>query len=70
MYVGTYNQPLWKRDAVAEYNQCHIKGALLFDIREVADKSSQFPVMLPSPEQFADQVGKVRINMTVDSTSQ
>ena len=37
-----------------------IDGAVFFDIDEVSDKSSQFPHMLPSSEQFSSQVGQVR----------
>lgn len=50
---------MWKRDADQEYLQQHIEGAGRFDIRVVADKSSPLPLMLPSAEQFAEQVGKV-----------
>ena len=37
-----------------------IDGAVFFDIDDVCDKSSPFSHMLPSPEQFSEQVGQVR----------
>lgn len=47
------------RSARQEYLRERIDGAVFFDIDEVADKTSSFPHMLPSPEQFADHIGKV-----------
>ena len=46
-----------KRDAEAEFLAGHIPGAQRFDIDAVSDKSNPLPHMLPSPEQFAGQVG-------------
>lgn len=59
MYTGTWNQPAWKRDAQQEYLDKHIEGALRFNISEISDKKSSAPLMLPLPEQFEEQVGKV-----------
>jgi len=53
--------PAQNRDAKAEYRQAHIPGSLFFDIDEIADHSTKLPHMLPSPEQFADAVGKLGI---------
>ncbi len=36
-----------------------IEGAVFFDIDEIADESTPLPAMLPSPQQFSEQVGKV-----------
>jgi len=49
------------RSARQEYLRERIDGAVFFDIDEVADKTSSFPHMLPSPEQFADHVGKLGV---------
>lgn len=46
-----------KRDADAEFLAGHIPGAQRFNIDAISDKSNPLPHMLPSPEQFAAQVG-------------
>ena len=48
------------RNARQEYLKERINGAMFFDIDEVSDKNSSLPHMLPSPEQFAEHVGKVQ----------
>ncbi|MFZ4700053.1 MAG: 3-mercaptopyruvate sulfurtransferase, partial [Candidatus Methylumidiphilus sp.] len=53
--------PNQNRNAKAEYNQAHIPGALFFDIDKIADHSTNLPHMLPSPEEFAEAVGKLGI---------
>ena len=58
--AGTFVLPPWKRDADKEYLEGHIEGAIRFDIDKVADMTSPFPHMLPTADQFAEQVGKVR----------
>jgi thiosulfate/3-mercaptopyruvate sulfurtransferase len=50
-----------KRDADAEFLAGHIPGAQRFDIDAISDKSNPLPHMLPSPEQFASQVGALGI---------
>ncbi len=47
------------RDANAEYAECHIPGAVFFDIDEIADTASPLPHMLPSPEKFSSRVRKL-----------
>ena len=47
------------RNARQEYLKERIDGAVFFDIDEICDKSSPFSHMLPSPEQFSQQVGQV-----------
>jgi thiosulfate/3-mercaptopyruvate sulfurtransferase len=56
-----------KRDADAEYLAGHIPGAQRFDIDAISDHSNPLPHMLPSPEQFAKQVGALGVGdgMTV-----
>ncbi len=51
---------MWKRDAEQEYKDAHIEGAVRFDIAVVADKEKKQPLMLPPPNQFAEQVGQVQ----------
>jgi thiosulfate/3-mercaptopyruvate sulfurtransferase len=50
-----------KRDADAEFLAGHIPGAQRFDIDAISDKSNPLPHMLPSPEQFAHQVGALGV---------
>jgi len=59
---GSFYLPAMKRDAAAEYLTGHIPGAVRFDIDEIADKSIPLPHMLPSPEQFAQAVGRLGIS--------
>jgi thiosulfate/3-mercaptopyruvate sulfurtransferase len=58
---GSYYLPAMQRDAAAEYVSAHIPGAVLFEIDKIADRSTDLPHMLPSPEQFAQQVGELGI---------
>ena len=50
-----------KRDAEAEFLAGHIPGAQRFNIDAISDKSNPLPHMLPSPEQFAQQVGALGV---------
>jgi thiosulfate/3-mercaptopyruvate sulfurtransferase len=58
---GSFFLPAQNRDAQAEYAQAHIPGAVFFDIDAVADHASPLPHMLPSPDGFAEAVGKLGI---------
>ena len=58
---GSMHLPTSGRNARAEYEQAHIPGALYFDIDEISDKTNPLPHMLPLPEQFAAQVGRLGI---------
>jgi thiosulfate/3-mercaptopyruvate sulfurtransferase len=64
---GSYFLPAAKRDARAEYRAAHIPGAVFFDIDEIADHGSDLPHMLPTPQAFADAVGRLGIgnDMTI-----
>ncbi|MGE0096000.1 MAG: 3-mercaptopyruvate sulfurtransferase [Alphaproteobacteria bacterium] len=53
--------PQQKRDAKAEYVAQHVPGAVYFDIDLISDSSIPLPHMLPSPEQFARQMGELGI---------
>ncbi|MGE0735875.1 MAG: sulfurtransferase [Alphaproteobacteria bacterium] len=54
---ATWYLPTDKKDPTAEFLQAHIPGAARFDISEICDAAQKAPHMLPSPEQFARQVG-------------
>ena len=57
---GSWYLPGQNRDAKAEYLAAHIPGAVHFDIEEISDRSSPLPHMMPTPEQFAHQMGELR----------
>src|SRR5437764_11780355 len=50
-----------RRDAQAEFLADHIQGAQRFDVDEISDHTNPLPHMLPSPEQFAKQVGELGV---------
>jgi thiosulfate/3-mercaptopyruvate sulfurtransferase len=58
---GTFFLSVQNRNAEEEYHDCHITGAVRFDIDEVCDKNAGLPHMLPTPERFAELVGKMGI---------
>lgn len=58
---ATWFLPAEGRDAAAEFAAGHIPGAVFFDINAIADQSSSLPTMLPSPEQFAAQIGALGV---------
>ena len=58
---ATWHLPNVSRDAHAEYLAERIPGAVFFDIDEIADTSSPYPHMLPSPEKFASRMRKMGI---------
>ena len=48
--------PTSGRSPAAEYAAGHIPGALFFDLDAVSDRSSPLPHMLPSSEDFSEQM--------------
>lgn len=56
---ATWYLPAQGKDARAEYEACHIPGAVFFDIDAIADRASELPHMLPAPEQFSAAVRKL-----------
>ena len=56
---ATYFMPGSGRNPRAEYEACHIPGAVFFDIDEVADSDNPLPHMLPPPEKFTARVRKL-----------
>lgn len=59
---ASFYLPAQNRDADAEYAAGHIPGALRFDHDKVADHSTGLPHTVPSPEVFAEAVGKMGIS--------
>lgn len=47
------------RDPKAEYRECHIPGAVFFDIDDIADDKTDLPHMLPDPGKFSAKVRKL-----------
>ena len=58
---GSFYLPAQNRDPVAEYRDCHIPGAVSFDIDAICDHSSDLPHMLPGPKEFGEAVSKLGI---------
>lgn len=58
---GSWFLPTANRRPYEEYLAGHIPGAVYFDMDEIADKSTGLPHMLPSPEVFAREVGRLGI---------
>lgn len=58
---GSWFLPTANRRPYEEYLAGHIPGAAYFDMDEIADKSTGLPHMLPAPEVFAREVGKLGV---------
>jgi len=58
---ASWYMPAAKRDPAGEFLQSHLPGAVFFDIDGVADKTTDLPHMLPTPEDFARMVGALGI---------
>jgi len=56
--------PAHKRDGKQEYASGHIPGAVFFDQDAIADHDTGLPHSLPSPDFFAEEVGKLGITDT------
>ena len=50
-----------KRNALDEFDQRHIPGAVFFDIDAISDHSTDLPHMLPSPPEFASAMRRLGI---------
>jgi len=51
---GSWHMPAENRSGRAEYEAAHIPGAVFFDIDQIADRATDLPHMLPTPEAFAE----------------
>jgi thiosulfate/3-mercaptopyruvate sulfurtransferase len=49
------------RDPIKEYEESHIPGAVFFYIDGVCDKSSKFPHMIPSVEDFIGHMKRLGV---------
>ncbi|WP_141728353.1 sulfurtransferase, partial [Devosia insulae] len=58
---ASWYMPAANRSGRAEYLKSHLPGAVFFGIDDIADKTTTLPHMLPTPEAFADAVGKLGI---------
>eukprot|EP01084_Bolivina_argentea_P127826 226030_1 len=61
---GSFHLPKAQRDAAKEFSQQRIPGATFFDINEIRDKSSKWPRMMPSQQDF--EVGASQIGLKQD----
>ena len=51
------------RTPYEDFKDSHIPGAVYFDIDRIADENNVLPHMLPSPETFSLEVGKLGISL-------
>ena len=58
---SSWYMPQENRDAHAEYRAGHIPGARFFDIDKIAAHDSDLPHMVPTPQDFARDVGQMGI---------
>lgn len=58
---ASWYMPAANRSGRAEYLASHLPGAVFFGIDDIADKTTALPHMLPTPEAFAEAVGKLGI---------
>ena len=60
---ATFFLPTMNRDALAEFEEAHLPGAVFFDI-DVVSADNPLPHMLPTSEQFAAEISKMGIEDT------
>jgi thiosulfate/3-mercaptopyruvate sulfurtransferase len=58
---ASWYMPADKRDAKAEFEAGHIPGAVFYDLDGLSDHSTDLPHMLPTPENFARDLGALGI---------
>jgi len=58
---ASWYMPALKRDPAGDFLKSHLPGAVFFDIDGVADRMTDLPHMLPTPEDFARMVGALGI---------
>ncbi|MCH7943450.1 MAG: 3-mercaptopyruvate sulfurtransferase [Proteobacteria bacterium] len=56
---GSWHLPTAGRNGAREYAECHIPGAVYFDIDDIADGDSGLPHTVPSAEKFSSRVRKL-----------
>lgn len=63
---ATFTLPSQGRQPALDFEGAHLGNARFFDIDTIADRSSALPHMLPDPEQFALEVGRLGIDNDKD----
>lgn len=58
---ASWHMPAAGRNALTEYLDAHIPGAVFFDIDAVSDPDTDLPHMLPSPHAFSSAMRKLGI---------
>lgn len=58
---ASWYMPADKRDAKAEFEAGHIPGAVFYDLDALSDRSTDLPHMLPTPQNFARDLGALGI---------
>ncbi|PCI44493.1 MAG: 3-mercaptopyruvate sulfurtransferase [Alphaproteobacteria bacterium] len=58
---ATWHMPGDERNALGEYKEAHIPGAVFFDINEICDLDNPLPHMLPSAEKMSSCMRKLGI---------
>lgn len=56
---ASWHLPAAERDPRAEYEACHIPGAVFFDIDDISDHTSPLPHMLPSAVKFSSRLRRL-----------
>lgn len=59
---ASWYMPAAKRAPAIDFVVSHLPGAVFFDIDGIADRTTDLPHMLPSPEDFARMVGALGIS--------
>jgi thiosulfate/3-mercaptopyruvate sulfurtransferase len=59
---ASWHLPAAKRDSKAEFATKHVPTAQFFDIDQTSDRASSLPHMLPSADQFQQQMRDLGIN--------
>lgn len=57
IFDASWHMPATGRDAHVEFLAGHVPGAVFFDIDAIADRTTDLPHMLPTPEAFAAAIG-------------
>ena len=66
---ASWYMPATGRKGRAEYVESHLPGAVFFGIDDIVDKTTALPHMLPTPEDFAEAVGKLEGSRSLVSSN-
>jgi thiosulfate/3-mercaptopyruvate sulfurtransferase len=58
---ASWYMPADNRNPKAEFDACHIDGAVFFDVDDLSDTDNPLPHMVPSPEKFSSRMRKLGI---------